>query len=70
MKWQPVDVIVGLLAVTVCAMLGAACVAPLMSGQPLSDERAKVVAAVVTSALSIVSMYVGAAIQRGRDQKP
>lgn len=53
---------------TVCAVVFLVSVAPFITGKELSETKAKMMAGIVGSMISIVSMYVGAKIQQNRDK--
>ena len=68
MKWRPVDYIAVLFSVVIATALLMVGTATLFLGAPLSDARARLVEIVISAVLSIISMYVGAQIQKKRDQ--
>lgn len=63
---KPVDIIVLVLAISISAALVITAIVPMILGEPVSDTRARFIAATVGSMLTIVSMYVGAKIQRAK----
>ena len=70
MRWQPVDIIVALLAMTVCVTVGSIAVVPFLDAHnTLSEGKAKMFVGIVSSLVSVISMYIGARIQRRKDEK-
>ena len=69
-NWKPVDVIVGILVVTVSGAVLATILARAAGADFVEPvENAKLLIGVVTTMLSVVSMYVGAKIQGHRDEE-
>lgn len=63
------DFIAACLAATICVSIGGSLAIQLFVNAPLGAEQAKALASVVSATISIVSMYVGAAIQKSRDKE-
>jgi hypothetical protein len=63
-KWTPSDVIVTILACVVAATLFAAIIKPFITTNSLPEESAKMVAGLIGSLISLISMYIGAKIQK------
>ena len=63
-KWEPVDFIICMLVVVICFTVIGSIALPLFRGTELPETKAKMVAGIVVSVVSIVSMYVGAKIQQ------
>jgi len=69
MKWEPVDIVILIL---VSAISGAMIMVPigqLVLGESLSDQRSKTVSHIVGAVVGVISVYVGAKIQKHRDDK-
>ena len=66
--WSPSDVIMLILASTVSIVLLSIFAELAFTGAPISDHGAKLVAGLVTSIISIISMYIGARIQKDKDK--
>ncbi len=56
-----------MLTLTICTVVVMACSAPLIRGESLGETQAKALASIVTASVSIVSMYVGAKLQKHAD---
>jgi hypothetical protein len=69
MKWKPADVVVILLTLTVCFVMGNAALMPLWEFKEVDHEKQKLLAGLIGSVLSIVSMYIGAKIREKHDAK-
>ncbi len=68
MKWRPVDYIALIFSAVISFGLVAIVVASAFMGLEITDHRARLVEIVISAVLSIISMYVGAQIQKKRDQ--
>ena len=66
-SWRPVDVIVLALAFTVSVTISAVIIKAMLDPEPLPDPQANALESIITAAISIISMYVGASIERGRE---
>jgi hypothetical protein len=64
--WKPVDWIACCFTVVLGVILVIGTVSILVNGND-NDEKIKVMAGIISSVVSIVSMYVGASIQKRRD---
>ncbi len=60
---KTIDVIALIVTATTALILLVAVVSPLITGVPLSDGKASMVAGLVTSFMAILSIYVGAAMK-------
>lgn len=67
MSWRPADFVVAALTLTVCFIMGMTSLMPLLEFVPVDPEKQKLLAGVIGSMLSIVSLYVGAKIQEKVD---
>ena len=65
--WKPIDIIVAILAISVVSVLVVAVYDSKINNDQLTDAGTKRITAIMTSVLSIVSMYVGAKIQERKD---
>ena len=68
MNWRPVDYIALIFSGVIGFGLIAIVIASAFLGLEITDHRARVVEIVLSAVLSIISMYVGAQIQKKRDQ--
>ena len=66
--WEPIDIIAMLLTVTICLILILSSVAPVITGTSLSEAKAKLLVGLIGSVVSVVSMYIGATLQRRKDK--
>jgi len=57
-NWQPIDVIVLVLATTITAFMVGAFIFLMKKGEP-DTERAKILAAVLTAIISVIGVYIG-----------
>ena len=67
--WKPIDIVIVVLTVTICSCLFAALAKPMITGVDLSEGGSELVATMMASVISIVSMYVGAKLQSIRDNR-
>lgn len=67
-KWTPTDVIVLILAITVSLILLSIFGELMLNDIPLTETAAELVAGLVTSVITIISIYVGAKIQQFRNK--
>ena len=65
--WKPVDWIACAFTVVLGVILVIGSFSVLVSGEA-DEQKTKVMAGIISSVVSIVSMYVGASIQKRRDQ--
>ena len=56
-----------IMTVTVCAIMGAVILRSYVTGQPLPTEQARLVAAIITTMLAVITLYVGNKIKH-RDE--
>ena len=68
-RWAPVDWIVLLLAVCIGFGLVLSAISPLVLGQPISEERSKIIGGAVVAVISVISVYVGARMRLPRDRE-
>jgi hypothetical protein len=64
--WQPIDYMVGLLVIAMVVMLLMTVVHMLFGSDPADDASAKRVNVIINSVVAIISMYIGAQIQKNR----
>ncbi len=57
--WNPVDIIIGIFAITIAIFLISAVYDVVFENTPLSETGAKRITAIVTSIVSIIALYVG-----------
>jgi len=56
------------MALIVCIITTGAIGSVILRGQPMSDTESEIMSQLTSAIISIVSMYVGASIQRSRDE--
>ena len=66
-NWGPSDVIMLILASTVSLVLLIIFVISALTTEPMPEQSAKLVAGLIASIISIISMYIGAKIQKNKD---
>lgn len=66
-SWHPVSVIVLIMTITIGIGMVYGMVMPLVTGQELSGGMQKTVDSIYNSAIAIVTLYVGAQVQRSKD---
>ena len=62
------DYVVALLALIVCIITAGAIAGVLMRGQSMTEAQAEIMSQITSAIISIISMYVGASIQKKRDR--
>jgi len=67
-KFKPVDLIIASLVLLLSALLLMTGIAPLLKGMALSGEKAKLLSSAVVGLQSVITLYVGAKLQEGRDK--
>jgi hypothetical protein len=65
-NWSAVDIIILILVTIISLVLLLSVLLPFISGMPASDSTAKLIAGLIASIISIISMYVGAKIQKNK----
>lgn len=68
MKWTPVDYAILLLTLMVSVTFMITAILPIILQEPISDARSKVLGGIATSVVSVISVYVGAKIQKHREK--
>jgi len=56
---KSVEKLLIMITATVCLILILSAVAPLITGKPLTDTKAKMLVGVIGSLVAIISMYIG-----------
>ncbi len=69
MKYQALDIVIILLTVTVCGALGASIADTIVAHEEVDLELRDIFTGIISSMLAILSMYVGAMIQKKADRK-
>jgi putative flippase GtrA len=67
--WKPTDYIVSFLAFVIGVFALFSVMGVLFTGIPLTDSKAKLVASIVTSIISIVSMYIGSKLHDKKEKE-
>ena len=68
MKWQPVDIIVLLLAGLICVSILFGQIRPLITDVPLSIDAAKFISHADGAIIAILSMYVGSKLGKKKEE--
>lgn len=68
-KPKAVDVAIIILTITISIVLLSSVLRPYFTGESMKESSAKLIATIISSIISIISMYVGAKIQKNRDEK-
>jgi len=66
-NWSPSDIIMLILSATISIILITIFVELAFTDIPMSDTGAKIVGGLIASIISIISMYIGAKIQKNKD---
>lgn len=61
--WQPVDVIILILVILISIILLLAITTPMLNLHGMKDNTSKLLAGVLGSIISVISMYIGAKIK-------
>lgn len=67
-KWQPVDIAVICFVVVISIAITASVIGITIFGNELTEGRQKLIEATISGLMAIISMYVGAKIQKHRDK--
>ena len=67
-NWNSVDVVVLILTIIISLVLIITLIRPFVTGVAITDGNSKLVAGLIASIISIISMYVGAKIQQNKDK--
>jgi hypothetical protein len=59
MQWKPADLIIIIVTISVCLALLLAMLKPLITGEPLSVEKAEMVKIIILTLVALVSVYIG-----------
>jgi divalent metal cation (Fe/Co/Zn/Cd) transporter len=68
-NWKAVDYIIAFLAIIIGMFIILSVLGPLFTHQPMTDNKAKLIASIVTSVISIISVYVGSQIQKYKEYR-
>lgn len=66
--WKPLDWIICIITASICMTILLGISRAILTGDPLSQPRLELLVGIISSLVSIVSMYVGATIQRRADR--
>lgn len=66
-KWKPYDIIILILAITISIVLIVIFIVTVFNEIPIADTNAKIVGGLLASIISIISMYIGAQIQKRKE---
>ena len=66
-NWKPLDYMIGILVIAVVVILLMVMASVVFDDLVLTEKGATRVNAIINSIVAIISMYVGAMIQKGRD---
>ena len=67
-NWKPVDYIVGMMAVCISSVVIVMPVTVMVLKVDENEARVKLFATVLSSVIAIITLYVGAQLQRGVDE--
>jgi len=67
-KWNPVDVIVAGLALLLAVIMLMTGISPLVRGESLAGEKAKMLSSALNSLISVITLYIGAKLQENRER--
>jgi len=63
---KPVDTVVVILSAVVAIALLLTVASPLITGNQLSDEKAQLVAGLLSACVTVISIYVGSKVKGSR----
>ncbi len=66
--WKPEDYIVAALAVLIISGMFVRLYGVVFQGLPISSEDARITENILSGIMAIISMYIGAKIQKHRDK--
>ena len=64
MTWKPYDIIILILTITLSVILISIFIELALTDIAMTDTNAKIVGGILGSVISIISMYIGAQIQK------
>lgn len=56
---KTIDIVVLILTIAVASVMLGSLFIPLVTNEPLTDVKAKILAGIITSVIAIISLYVG-----------
>lgn len=62
--WKPIDIIILIITIVVGFTISFSVIRPLISDRILSAESAKLIAGIIGSLVSIISIYVGSKLKQ------
>lgn len=62
-RWEPVDILVGLLVFALAFSLIVWEILPIITGEKATDIQSKTAAGLISSLISIVSVYIGTKVR-------
>ena len=68
MKWQPVDIIVLILACLICVSILFSQIRPMITDIPLAVEAAKFISHADGAIIAILSMYIGSKVGKLKEE--
>jgi len=68
-NWEPADVIILILTAVVVFFLISALINVILTGTPHNAEKSKTVSHIISSILSIVSLYIGFKLKKNGEDK-
>lgn len=63
-NWQPHDIIILILTVTISILLMIVIIKPFITNNVMQPDSAKLLSAIITSIIAIISIYVGSKIKK------
>jgi len=67
-RWKPLDYMIGLLVVTLMILLLMIMAEVVFDDREMTETGAKRINVIINSMVAIISMYVGAQIQKSKDE--
>lgn len=66
--WKPVDIIIAIFVVSLCAIMGMGAYSIAIVGTEIPENRRMIIETMINGAVSVISMWVGAKIQEQSDK--
>ena len=66
--WTPVDYIVAVITITISVAITTTIIVAATRDEPLGESQSDALSVIIQSFISIITLYVGAQIQKNRDK--
>jgi len=66
-NWKPVDYIIAFIAIVVGLFIILSLIGQVVFNQPMSEMKARLISSIVTSLVSVLSLYVGNRLKGGEN---